>query len=119
MIMKVIICEDDKDITSLMQILLEELSFQVTSCLTTDSFRETVKKDNFDLIILDYSLNGETTEPLIEEIKSDKGLKKKPLVIVSAIKNLEDVAKRLGVRDTIRKPFDIKVFQDKIQLLLK
>jgi DNA-binding response OmpR family regulator len=113
--MTVLVCEDDPGIQDLMEIMLQDMDFDVFKCDDQDGIRETMSSEKINLLIIDYWLSDGKADDIIIETK--KKFPKVPVLVVSADTNLEDVVKKLDVNDYLKKPFDIIEFQTKIKQL--
>lgn len=116
--MKVFICEDDSDIQELMEILLSDLGLHVETARNYHNILPELKVSKPDLLIIDYWLKDTKADKQLFAIKSESQFQSLPVILISAIDNLERVAKLLPVTDIIKKPFDIGQFQAKIQQTL-
>lgn len=113
--MNVLVCEDDPGIQDLMEIMLQDMEFDVLKCDNQESVKELMSKEKIDLVIMDYWLSDGKADEVIIETK--KKFPKVPILVVSADTNLDEVVKKLEVNDYLKKPFDIIEFQSKIKEL--
>lgn len=105
--MKILICEDDKNIAEAMKIILTDSGYQVDLEFDSDKVLGKIKKTNPDLIILDLCLSGVDGKTLSKEIKTNQELRSMPVVMISASNQLEKITQELLVDDFLPKPFDI------------
>lgn len=68
-----------------------------------------IKKIAPDLIYLDISLAGKDGRQIAQELKSDRGTKHIPIIILTAYPNAGELAKEAGAEDYLSKPFDLKM----------
>ncbi len=113
--MNVLVCEDDPGIQDLMEIMLEDMDFEVMKCDNQESVKELMSTEKVDIVIMDYWLSDGKADDVIIETK--KKYPKVPILVVSADTNLDEVVKKLEVNDYLKKPFDIIEFQSKIKEL--
>ena len=113
--MNVLVCEDDPGIQDLMEIMLQDMEFDVLKCDNQESVKELMSKEKIDLVIMDYWLSDGKADEVIIETK--KKFPKVPILVVSADTKLDEVVKKLEVNDYLKKPFDIIEFQSKIKEL--
>lgn len=52
--MTVVVCEDDKNLLQLIQLIISDLDIQVLTCTDDVSLREIVAKNKVDLLVIDY-----------------------------------------------------------------
>ncbi|MDQ5981504.1 MAG: hypothetical protein QG570_253 [Patescibacteria group bacterium] len=108
---KILVLEDDKDISLLLTDLLSAEGYEVR---ISDS-EEFLKWDDFNpnVILLDYWLNGVDGKILYEKIRRHSNFKSSSTILLSAVNNILEIASELGV-DYIKKPFDIDELLKKI-----
>ena len=103
---KVYIADDDPDILEVLTIILESKGYQV---ITSPDGRSLSKLEDFpDLILLDVRMSGSDGSEICRALKSQDETKNIPVVLISANRNLSEIAKECGANDVINKPFDIK-----------
>ncbi|MBE9582976.1 response regulator [Mucilaginibacter sp. JRF] len=103
----VLLIENDAAIADIVDYILTEAGYNVVQ---TPAYRyiEAVKNLNPGLILLDYSLSGDITGASIcSNIKANKATADIPVIIVSAVVGLEEIAKDCQADDILTKPFDI------------
>lgn len=105
--MKVLICEDNRDIQDLMEIIVTSTGNEVVKCDTLEAVYGVLKSSQIDLIIMDYWFKSKDASDLIRELKSASDYMHVPIVIISAIPNLAQVAQQLNADAYIKKPFNV------------
>jgi two-component system phosphate regulon response regulator PhoB len=103
---KVIVIEDNRDILDLMQYILEDEGYEVISSMD-GSVLGNVEQHEPALIVLDNSLTTEKGSSLCRTLKSNPSTAKYPVILVSAMNELEDIAKECQADAYLPKPFDI------------
>lgn len=103
---KVYIADDDPDILEVLTIILEDKGFRVTTSPDGKSLNKLTEVP--DLVLLDVRMSGSDGSEICRELKSREGTKNIPVVLISANRNLTEIAKDCGADDFISKPFDIK-----------
>ncbi len=114
--MKILLCEDDKGIQELIELLLESDGYKVSVSASIKDAIELLACEKFKLIILDYWLEDGIADKLVEIIKSD--YQETPTLLISAAGNLEELSTKLKVTDYLQKPFDIISFQSKVNTII-
>ena len=117
----ILVIEDDETMRAALKKIFEVDNFVVK--LAADGTElETVLNDTApDLILLDIGLPWLNGFELAELLKSDKNMKKIPLVFLSGRTSEEDMKKafEVGADDFIKKPFDIDKLRKTVLALLK
>ncbi|MEO6728401.1 MAG: response regulator [Candidatus Dojkabacteria bacterium] len=114
--MNILICEDDIDIQDLLEIIISSMDIGIHQCNDKTSLYEKLKKEKIDLIILDYWLKKKRADEIIEKIKTEYS--SIPVILMSAVSDLPELAKKLNADDYIKKPFNIDELKDKITTIL-
>jgi len=106
---KIFIVDDDPSILEVMTIVLEEKGYDVSSISSGPQFFELLKKEPHpDLIFLDLWISGSEGTEITKQLKADKKTKNIPIVIVSALNDLESIAENAGADGFLEKPFEIE-----------
>lgn len=102
---RVLIVEDDEDINMLEQAYLEASGFETLSIRDGDEVIPILKKEKFDLILLDLMLPGKSGYEICREIRKELDI---PILMVTARTDSVDKIRGfgLGADDYIAKPFD-------------
>jgi DNA-binding response OmpR family regulator len=111
----VLICDDDEGIIEVTTIILEEKGYNVISMTSCETLFEKIDKFNPRVILLDLWMPDATGDEITRQLKADDKTKQIPIIIVSANKDTEKVAKESGADDFLCKPFDINELEDIVQ----
>ncbi|MBB6112578.1 response regulator [Mucilaginibacter lappiensis] len=107
---KILVIEDDKDIRDTIVYVLEEEGYEV---IASDNARILKKVNDLepDLILLDNWLTDWTSDlsgqQLSKALKNNPTTKHIPVILVSAINNLKEIAQAGEADGYIQKPFDL------------
>ncbi|MFN3301575.1 MAG: response regulator transcription factor [Patescibacteria group bacterium] len=94
---KILIIEDDKFLAKLLVLRLERDGFEVVPSYDGEEAIEKIKKNGFDLIVLDLILPKKDGFEVLEEIKKIKKDKKIPIIILSNLGQYEDIKRGLAL----------------------
>lgn len=115
---KVIVIEDNHDILDMIAYILEDEGYEVISSLDAEPLKE-VEIHNPDLILLDDWLADGYGHQLCGQLKENPVTAHIPVLLVSSVQNLKDLAKSSKADGFIRKPFDIDYLIDMVKQHLK
>ncbi|SDP06373.1 Response regulator receiver domain-containing protein [Mucilaginibacter sp. OK268] len=120
---KILVIEDDKDIRDTIVYVLEEEGYEV---IASDNARILKKVQDLkpDLILLDNWLTDWMSDlsgqQLSKALKNDPATNHIPVILISAVNNLKEIAKAGEADGYIKKPFDltelIEVVKNHIQI---
>jgi two-component system phosphate regulon response regulator PhoB len=125
---RILVVEDDHEIRELICLRLRRENYAVDESESGESALLKVKKEKYDLLILDWMLPGldgvEIARTLkARTIQSEHGreLHATPILMITAKSEARDIVKGLesGADDYITKPFDLDVFQSRVKALLR
>ena len=124
---KILIIDDDPDITEAMRIVLENKGYSVHTAKDGKEGMEQLKTTRLDLIILDVMMNGlREGFVLSRELKEDPKYKHIPILMVTAVKEKTGIDFKpaagdetwLPVEDFLDKPVEPELLLNKVKELL-
>jgi len=104
---KILLIDDDPNLLESLGEVLREEGYQVGVAASGEEGLETLKKENFDLVLLDIRLPGLDGEVIMREIYNY--YPDTEMIIISGYGSLESAitAIRLGVKDYFIKPYQV------------
>lgn len=117
----VLVVEDEKSISTLIQYNLEKEGFKVLISETGEEGFELIKKNLPDLVLLDWMLPDLSGIDICRQIKKDTKLKSIPVIMLTAKSEETDKIRgfETGADDYVTKPFSTKELILRIKALLK
>lgn len=115
---KILVVEDDKEISRLLCTFLAEKGYETAACREGKSASAAMKEGGYDIILMDLMLPYKSGEELIKEVRQYSDT---PVIVLSAKSMLETrlEALRLGADDYILKPFDLNEVLVRIEVVLR
>ena len=115
----ILVVDDDIRILQLINDYLNKNNFRVSTADNAKKAREKIENIEFDLIILDIMMPGESGLTLTNSLKKNNF--KTPILLLSALGNPEDRIKGLeiGASDYLTKPFEPKELLLRIKNLVQ
>lgn len=104
---KILVCDDDPGILEVIKIILEENNFEVYTTSTGKGIQKTIASFKPDMLFLDIWMPGIDGKEITTILKRDPALKKLPVIIISALNDIQDIAAKVGADDFLSKPFTI------------
>ena len=119
---KILVIEDDKDIRDTIVYILEEEKYDVISSGDSKILKN-VTEHNPDLILMDNWLtewkSDANGQQLSKELKSNPATSHIPVIIISAVSNIKEIAAE-GLADSyLKKPFDMSELVDLVKKYVK
>lgn len=125
---KILIIDDDPDITEAMKVVLETENYLVQTAINGTEGMDQIKNNTPDLIILDVMMDTPREGFIINrELKKDPAYKYIPILMITAVKEKTGIDFKseagdptwLPVEDFLDKPIRPEVLLEKVQNLLK
>jgi two-component system phosphate regulon response regulator PhoB len=120
---KVLIVEDEKDISDLMSLHLKREGHDVTAVDNGEEALRVLAGKAYDLLVLDWMLPGLPGLELCKKIRrdGDTSAAQVPILMVTARAHSSDIVLGLemGADDYLTKPFEIPVFMARVRALLR
>lgn len=115
---RILIVEDDKEISRVLVSFLEQNGYETDTALEGNTASAKMKSTAFDLILMDLMLPYKDGEQLIKELRR---YSQTPVIVLSAKSMIETRLEvlRLGADDYILKPFDLNEVLVRIEVVLR
>lgn len=115
---RVLIIEDDQEISMLLTVILRKANMEPVAAYSGTEGLLQLQNKVFDLILLDLMLPGKTGEELIKEIRKESSI---PIIVISAKVDIEDKVQvlKMGADDYITKPFHQEEVLARVEVQLR
>ncbi|MGV3762233.1 response regulator [Parapedobacter sp.] len=112
---QILYVEDDGD---MLEVVAEFMQFEDYQVITDcgRSIAKKLKQYAIGLILLDENLNWGWGSDLCRELKANEQTAHIPIVLISAVQNIDKIAELCGADAYVRKPFDIYDVIDVVNL---
>jgi len=108
---KIMIFDDDEDILSICNYILEEDGWQVRTFVNCEDIVTRVSDFLPDVIIMDNWIPHEGGVTATREIKAEPALAAIPVIYFSANSDIEQLAAAAGADEMLPKPFDLEALR--------
>lgn len=117
-VIKIVMVEDDKELSSLLSDFLYNYSMKVISFSAPKEFLEDIREHSYDLAIIDLTLPGMDGLEVCKILQQTSSI---PFVISSARSDISDklIGLERGADDYIPKPYDPRELVARIQTILR
>ena len=111
---KIMIADDDPAILDATSMILQDEGYAVE--VTTDCGKlHTTTSKLPDLLLLDIWMSGLDGRDICKFVKQNKRTRHIPVIMISANRDTEKIAREVGAEDFIAKPFDIDELLAKVE----
>ncbi len=112
----VLVVDDNRQVRTMLSHYLKRLGHTVTLVENGCRALELVREQAFDLVLLDIMMPEMDGYQVLEQLKADPVLRHIPVIMISAVDELESVVKciELGAEDSLSKPFNPVLLQARI-----
>ncbi len=116
----ILLVDDDERLRSLLSRFLVEQGYRVTIAVSAADARDKLRFLDFDLMVLDVMMPGETGLSLTEDLRGDRA-PTMPILLLTARGAPEDLVAgfEAGADDYLGKPFDPRVLLVRIRAMLR
>jgi len=118
---KILVVEDEEDILELIIYNLSQEGYRAKGVTSGEEALRILRKETFDLVILDLMLPGVDGKDVCKTIKQDSGMCNTPVIMVTARGEESDVVigLELGADDYITKPFSNKIMVARVRAVIR
>ncbi len=114
---KILIADDDPAILEVLTLFLEDVGYEVEATHDGRSL-QAFEPGTADLLLLDIWMSGWNGRDICRFLKSQEQTRHLPIVLFSASKETERIAREAGADDFLAKPFDLDELLRKIERYL-
>ncbi|MBD3250801.1 MAG: response regulator [Candidatus Pacebacteria bacterium] len=115
---KIIVVEDNIELSDLLGTLLTHEGYQVKSLLDAANLKNVIDDYQPDLLLMDLWIEPVNANEIIEEMRQESKFKDLPIILVSAADNLEEICLECGANCFVKKPFDFGYLVSRIEKCL-
>lgn len=104
---RILIVEDEPNIVESLNFILRRAGFEVDTVTDGAEALDRVRRQVFDVLVLDIMLPGMNGLDVLKAIRSDQALSALPVMVLTAKGQVNDrrIAEAIGASDFITKPF--------------
>ena len=117
---KILIVDDEAAILHALGLYLQHEGYSTEAIAKFDHYLANMDESKLpDVVVLDILLNQEDGLKIAREIKEDPNTSHIPIILISALPNVDKLAKDVDADAYLAKPFDVKKLNDTVQKVLK
>jgi CheY-like chemotaxis protein len=111
---RILVADDDHAILDATKMFLEYEGYEVLTAFDGEAVSK-IQTDLPDIILLDIWLSGADGAEIARFLKQQEHTRHIPIILFSANRNIEELAKKAGAEDSLIKPFDLMDLLQKVQ----
>ena len=117
----ILVVDDDDRLRDLLQRYLGECGFRVSTASSAAEARVALSGLDFDLLVLDLMMPGESGLELTQSIRGDNTVKALPILLLTAMGEAQDriAGLEVGADDYLAKPFEPRELGLRIEAILR
>lgn len=112
---KIAILDDEESILNVLEIILNEAGYEVSTFSKPAKFLDVVNHEPFHLALIDIFIGSEDGGEICHSLKQTQQTKNLPVFLMSADNNIKKIALEAGADEYLEKPFDIDEVVKKVQ----
>jgi len=118
---KILIVDDEPYNVDYLEQELEDLSYETITAANGQEALEKIRSDSPDLVLLDIMMPIMDGFAVLEKVKADPSTRDIPIIIISAVNDLEKVVRGIqnGAEDYLPKPFEPTLLHARIAASLE
>ena len=118
---RILVVEDEKDISDLIEYNLEQAGYKVLCTENGNDAFELIKKEPPDLVVLDLMIPGMNGKEVCRRVRQEEATRKIPIIILTARAEEVDriVGFEIGADDYMTKPFSPRELTLRIGAILR
>jgi len=110
---KILVADDDPAILDAIQIMLEDAGYDVVTSVNGETVYK-MEKSFPDLLLLDIWMSGMDGRDICRYLKNQEVTCNIPIIMISANKDTDKMAKDAGANDFLAKPFQMNDLLEKV-----
>jgi CheY-like chemotaxis protein len=117
---KVLIVDDEAAILHALGLYLQQEGYSTDAIGKFDHYLANMESSKLpDVVVLDILLNQEDGLKIAREIKDDPKTSHIPIILISALPNVDKLAKDVEADAYLAKPFDVQDLNEAVEKILK
>jgi DNA-binding response OmpR family regulator len=113
----ILIVDDDQEIGLMLKIMLEHKGYSVIILNNAENLHQALANNSVDVIILDMLIAGLKGDEICASLKQDSATAHYPVMIMTAMPDVEILCRQAGANEFIAKPFEMDILIAKINSL--
>ena len=115
---KILIIDDERAITDLLRLHLEEEGYTVLAATSVDQALKMLKQGPVDLVMLDIRMPHKDGFDFLQAVSTHHGRPRMPVIVMTGRSGLESLMEGIAVDGFVSKPFEMNLVLDAVKRVL-
>jgi CheY-like chemotaxis protein len=111
----VLIYDDEKEILKVSRLILQDEYTNVETCISAENLFEDIERVKPDIILMDLWMPMVSGEDAIDLLRNNEKTKHIPVVVFSAVNEIEKISKKINATALLKKPFSVVELKDTVE----
>jgi len=116
---KILIVSNDQPLLQMLDSQLTALGFAMETMEAQEEMLNSIKKERPDILLIDFILGDVNAAAMSHQVTSDPDLHNVPVIVLSDLPGIDQLAARIGIFAVIRKPMRMAELVESIIAALK
>jgi DNA-binding NtrC family response regulator len=112
----ILLVDDDDDLRPIMIDVLEEAGYRALEARDVAAAREALGRERVDAVLLDWNLEGETSQPLLDELTTRDNA---PATLLFSATTVAPTIAQMYEVPLIAKPFELETFENTLRRVVE
>lgn len=115
----ILIYDDDLETLNVCRVILQQKSYRVETLSQCENIIEDIQNIKPDVILMDLWIPKIGGEKAVMMMKQNAATSQVPVILFSANDDIEKISTKINASGFLKKPFDISVFLQMIEAVLR
>ncbi|MBD1392948.1 response regulator [Mucilaginibacter glaciei] len=112
---KILICDDEQEILDITKLILEDSGHHVLAVTDSLMVENLIEKEMPDMLLIDLWMPNLSGDQVIKEVRKNPNITHLPVIVISASKDVKEIAYASGADGFLEKPYDIDALLDIVE----
>jgi len=111
----ILIYDDENEILKVSRMILQDEYRQVETCISAENLFDDIERVNPDIILMDLWMPMISGEDAIDLLRNNEKTNHIPVVVFSAVNEIEKISKKINATALLKKPFSVDELKETVQ----
>lgn len=111
----ILIYDDEKEILKVSRLILQDEYRQVETCISAENLFDDIERVKPDIILMDLWMPMISGEDAIDLLRNNEKTQHIPVVVFSAVNEIEKISKKINATALLKKPFSVDELKETVK----